>query len=264
MFDMAIPNGYFIGANPARWEAGLKEMLTPPSDLHAVEHRASLDFRKVPEFIHYQLRPFRYKRPWPLTGTDRPIVSYAIEFLILTAVRSAEVVQARWSEFDLTEMRWRVPATHKKNKNKDRSVPITRTMLAILGEMQKLRFDPSPDAYVFPSVTIKGQIRAVESIGDQTLQRVLRDYLKVEFTNHGWRSAFSDWRNANAAKYPLEWWRMQLDHWEGVPQADRAYGHDRLLEERRGMMQAYDDFVTTPPTKPKAHNVVTLEERRTA
>jgi integrase len=267
MFDLAIFNKYYIGDNPASWSGGLEYMLPAPSDVHTVTHQPSLNFRKLPEFVQ-RLRAFRYGREWTLTGTGRPIVSYAIEFLLLFGGRLNELLGAQWKEFDTVEaMTWTIPAKRTKS-GIARTVPITRTMLAILGEMQKLRYDHSPDALVFPSARLgKDQTRATEPLGTQTLTRILREHFKVDFVNHGWRSTLKDWCLARARKhcpeFTIEWWRMQVDHWEGVTQADKAYGPDRLLEERHIMMQAYDDFATTPPSEPKADNVVTLNKRRT-
>jgi integrase len=263
-FNFGIRHGYLTGDNPARWKDGLKDMLPKPSDVHTAVHHPSLDFRKLPGFVQ-QIRDYRYNRSWPITGTGRPIVSYAIEFLLLFGGRVGELCKAQWKEFDLKENKWNIPAAHTKS-GKARSVPLTSTMLAILSEMQKLRFDQSEDARVFFSVKNKsGRTRATDSITDTTLMRVLRERFKVEVHNHGWRSTLKDWCLARGRKhcpeFTIEWWRMQCDHWEGVPRSDQAYGPDRLLEERRILMQAYDDYAAAPP----ADNVVVpLKKRRSA
>jgi integrase len=266
MFDFAIFHGYYIGPNPAKWENNLEHVLPALSDVHDVEHHPSLDFRKLPEFIHETLRPWRYERPRPRTGTGRPIVTYLIEFLLLTGARLNEVVEARWEEFDRTEMKWTVPKQRTKSK-KPRSVPLTTTLVEILNEMQKYRFDQSDDAFVFPS-DLENKPRENKPLGKQTPTRILRDHFKVEFVNHGWRSTFKDWCNARAKKhcpgYHFEWYRMQVDHWEGVPKAELAYGPDRLLDERRPLMQAYDNYATTPRAKSKADpaKVIPMKKRR--
>src|SRR5262249_58013032 len=98
--------------------------------------------------------------------------------------------------------------------------------------------------------------------------RLTRDYFKINITNHGWRSTFKDWCNARGAKacpgYQFEWYRMQVDHWEGVSKAEKAYGPGRLLEERRIIMQAYDDYATGTPPAAQADDVVVSLKRRTA
>ena len=271
-FKFGIRHGYRTGDNPAKWVDGLKDMLPKPSSVHKVTHHPSLNFRKLPEFVQL-VRAFRYDRPWPITGTDRPIVSYAIEFLLLFGGRSGELLKAQWKEFDRKEKTWTIPAKHTKS-GKARSVPITDTMLIILNEMERLRFDQSPDALVFFSVKSKPdeQTRATNPIGSQTLMRILREHFKVEIHNHGWRSTLKDWCIGRGKKhcpaFTIEWWRMQCDHWEGVPRSDMAYGPDRLLEERHPLMQAYDDYATTPPTDTAIAAtdtvVVPLKKRRAA
>jgi integrase len=265
MFDFAIFHDYYIGPNPAKWENNLEHVLPSIKEVHEVENRPSLDFRKLPEFVHETLRPWRYERPRPRTGTDRPIVTYLIEFLLLSGVRLGEVVKARFGQFNTSpdDMKWNIPKKSTKS-GKPRSVPTTKGMLKILNKMQKYRFDLSPDAFVFPS-DLENEPRENKPLGIQTPTRILRDYFKVDFVNHGWRSTLKDWSIAHARKrcpeWTLEWWCMQCDHWEGVPKALKAYGPDRLLEERRPWMQAYDDYATTPPAKAK---LIPMKQRRTA
>jgi integrase len=271
-FHYGIQKKYRTGDNPARWgdekTDGLKDVLPRPSKVHTVEHRPSLNFRKLPEFMQ-RLRAFRYQYSTPLTGTDRPLVSYALEFLVLTGVRVSEVLKAEWNELHLDpeDRKWTVPGKHTKS-GKPRSLPITDSMLAILIEMQKLRHHPSRKerALVFPGTLRSGPTG--NPIAKQTLMRLVRTYLEVDLIeNHGWRSTFKDWCNSRAAKfgigYQFSWYQMQVDHWEGVPKSEQAYGPDRLLDERRLLMQAYDDFAITPPAERKADNVVPLKKRRT-
>jgi integrase len=267
MFGFAIFLNYYIGPNPAQWKNNLEHVLPSISEVHEVQNRPSLDFRELPEFVHETLRPWRYAKPRPRTGTDRPIVTYLIEFLLLTGVRLGEVVKARWGQFNTNPgtggMKWNIPKKNTKS-GKPRSVPITTGMLEILNTMQRYRFDLSDDAFVFPS-DLENKPRANNPLGMQTPTRILREHFKVEFVNHGWRSTLKDWSLAHAHKacseWKLEWWRMQCDHWEGVPRSDQAYGPDRLLNERRRWMQAYDDYATTPPAKAK---LIPMKKRRSA
>jgi len=267
-FEYGIGRGYRTGDNPARWENnGLSETLPRPGKVHTVEHRPSLDFRQLPTFVQ-RLRAFRYGVAWPLTGTGRPVVSYALEFLVLVGGRVSEVLEAEFDEFyldDPEDMKWTIPGKRTKS-GKPHSLPITTTMLAILREMQKLRYHPSrkENALVFPGTLRNGPTG--KPIATNTLMRLTREYLEVqEIENHGFRSTFKDWCNGRAKKhcpgYQFEWYRMQIDHWEGVPKSERAYGPDRLLDERRPLMQAYDDYATTPPAQTKTGNVVPLKRR---
>jgi integrase len=270
-FDLGIHKGYRTGDNPARWGTdslnGLKDRLPRPGKIHKATHHPSLDFRKLPTFMQ-RLRAYRYQVAWGLTGTGRPVISYAVEFLLLTGVRVSEVLDATWDEFyidDPEDMFWLVPAPHTKSK-KERKLPVTTSMLAILIEMKKLRGATTrkEHALVFPG-TWRNKPTG-KRISSPTLMRMLHKLVSEaelkEIHNHGWRSTFKDWCNSRGAKacpgYHFEWYRMQVDHWEGVPRSERAYGPGRLLEERRGLMQAYDDFATSPPPR---RSVSSLEKR---
>ena len=68
----------------------------------------------------------------------------ALEFLILTAARTGEVIGARWSEIDLKESIWVVPAARMKS-GRDHRVPLSSTAIAVLKRMAS-----SKDDYVFP------------------------------------------------------------------------------------------------------------------
>jgi integrase len=262
IFEWAIHKKYFVGENPARWRGGLEHELPRPSDLITVKHRQSLNFRKLPEFIE-QLHAARDRA---LANHD-PIVKYvAVEFLVKTGARVNELLQAQWHEFDREEATWNVPGAHTKSGN-PRAVPLPRTLHTELEALHRLSPNHTPKDLVFPGVF--PDIPGKDKLGKQTLLRVLRNELKItNVDNHGWRSTLKDWCTARAAQhcpgYVLEWYRMQCDHWEGVPKTEMAYGPDRLLEERRGMMQAYDDFATPPPTESKSDKVVAIPKRRSA
>jgi integrase len=70
-----------------------KEKLAP------VEHHAAMPYRQVPDFLR------------KLRQTD-DVAARALEFAILTAARSAEVLQARWSEIDREGRTWVIPKGH--------------------------------------------------------------------------------------------------------------------------------------------------------
>jgi integrase len=122
--------------------------------------------------------------------------------------------------------------------------------------MQKRRADQSPDAIVFRSS--QGQPQPMVR---QTLRNVARKLLKwdVEITNHGFRSTLKDWCRAN--KFPMDWYEIQVDHVLGN-KVGQAYGHDPLIEERRGMMEAWGQYCSQPAPEPHSADVVKLSEKR--
>jgi integrase len=265
--------GWFEGENPATWRDALENVLPKSKDVHKVKHHPSMPYQDVPDFIP-QLRAWRYHKNWHLVGLEgRPIPAYAVEMLILTGVRTKEVQRARYNEFDFTTMIWTVPAfdedgTQRTKNGENHYLPITTSMVAIINEMQKVRVDPSPNAYVFPGVRGRQRSgRPINPLGMQTVSRVLRDHLKldVKFVNHGFRSTLRTF--CSAKRYPERWWDIQVGHTIG-DQTRQAYPLEQLMEERRRMMQHWDDHCTKPKpipepkAEPKAAEVFNLSDKR--
>ena len=81
--------------------------------------------------------------------TQEGVAARALEFLILTAARTGEVIGARWNEIDLLDKTWTVPAARMK-AHREHRVPLSARALAILDEMQAARHGDAADAFVFP------------------------------------------------------------------------------------------------------------------
>ena len=88
ILDFAKVRGYRDGENPARWRGHLDKLLPARSKVREVEHLAALPYAELPAFLA-SLR------------TQEAIAARALEFLILTAARTGEVIGARWNEIDL-------------------------------------------------------------------------------------------------------------------------------------------------------------------
>jgi len=146
MIRYAKTMGWFEGENPARWRDHLENILPKSKDVHKVKHHPSMPYEDVPDFIP-QLRAWHYHRNWHLVGlAGKPIPAYAVEMLILTGIRTKEVQKARFNEFDLKTMIWKVPGfdedgTQRTKNGEDHELPITTSMAAIYHEMQKVRID---------------------------------------------------------------------------------------------------------------------------
>jgi integrase len=110
------------------------------------------------------------------------MASLALEFLILTAARTSEVLDARWEEFDLDKKLWTVPADRMKAHCEHR-VPLCSRALAIVAMLAKAK----TGAFVFPS-----RHRLDKPMSTSALATVLQR-LKVDATVHGFRSSFRDW-----------------------------------------------------------------------
>jgi len=152
MFKLAIANGYYHGENPASW-SHLQYTLPSSGDVHTPKHRESLPYQDAFPFLE-KLRAFRYTtNRFAAQRHLRPVNTLWIEVLLFTGVRPGEARKATWREFDEEHMVWTVPWQHLKSGHKhhtDRPIPITKPMLAVVGELKKHRTDQSPDALAFP------------------------------------------------------------------------------------------------------------------
>jgi integrase len=92
----ATVSEYRQGENPARWRGHLQEMLPAKTKVQKIKHHAALPYADVPAFMA-QLR-----------GRDG-ISARALEFTILNANRTGEVIGAKWEEISLEDKVWIVP-----------------------------------------------------------------------------------------------------------------------------------------------------------
>jgi integrase len=188
VLDAAKAQGYRSGENPARWRGHLDHLLPRRQRLQR-GHHAAMPFSAVPEFVNQ------------LQGRQA-VAARALEFLILTAARTGEVLGANWQEISLDERLWTVPAQRMKAASEHR-VPLSDRAVAILKEMAHLE---SATGYVFPST---GRSRPLSSMAmDMLLRR-----MKLDVTVHGFRSSFRDWCG-EVSTFPREIaelrWRMSL------------------------------------------------------
>ena len=157
-----------------------------------------------------------------------------LRFLILTAARSGEARGATWSETDLGNRLWTIPAERMKGGAEHR-VPLSDAALAVLHEAAPLCGD---NGLVFPSPRRRGS-----PLSDMTLTKVLRDCgLADRATVHGYRSAFRDWA-AERTNAPHAVMERALAH-TVADAVEAAYARSDLLERRRALMAEWGRFVT--------------------
>ena len=213
VFDWARAEGHYGPENPAR---GMKRALRPQP--RNPIHLAAMDWEAVPAFYR--------------TLEDREGVSArTLQFIILTAVRSAEAREARWSE--ISGNTWTIPATRMKTK-RTHVVPLPPEALRVLNRVKGL-----DDEIVFPQPrrTSDGTAKP-QSIN---VFRALYDRMGVSgFTTHGFRSAFRDWCSEEADA-PREVAEAALAHVPG--QVERAYRRSTLLDRRRELMADWAGYV---------------------
>lgn len=156
--------------------------------------------------------------------------SFTLEALILTAVRSGEIRGAKWSEIDLENMIWTIPAERMK-AFKEHKVPLSKAALSAFFKAKKM--STHDDELIFQTRT-RGKPQS-----DMTLTKALRD-LGFKITVHGFRSTFRDWI-ANETEFDGELAEMALAH-TIKNSAESAYRRGNLLEKRRKMMQSWSEF----------------------
>jgi integrase len=157
----------------------------------------------------------------------------ALEFAILTAARSGEVLGARWNEFDLNRAVWTVPAARMK-AGREHRVPLSRRALKIAKAMHEA---PGGN-FVFP-----GQ-KAGRPLSVMALEKVLRRMKVDGVTVHGFRSAFRDWA-VECTNFTNEVCEAALAH-VIENKAEAAYRRGDLFDKRRKLMEAWAIFCAAP------------------
>jgi integrase len=219
ILNWAKARGLRSGENPAAWRGNLQHLLARPSRLKAVKHHASLPYAEMPAFMA------------TLRGLDG-VVAAALEFLVLTAARSGEVRNAKWSEINSATDTWTIPASKMKGGREHR-VPLSPQAIDILRDMGAR----AENEFVFPGVR-----RASLSAG--ALDWLLRYRLKLAFCAHGMRATFRTWA-AERTNFARETIEGCLAH-QTASLVEQAYLRTDNLERRRQLMQAWGRFCDSP------------------
>jgi integrase len=217
ILDWATTRGDRTGENPARWRGHLENLLPARSKVRRVEHYAALPYPEIGAFMS-QLR-----------RSDGPSAR-ALDFAILTAARTGEVIGARWDEINVAERIWTVPADRMK-AGREHRVPLSNAALAIVEKMAAIR----TGEYVFPGG------KAGRPMSNMALLMLLRRMGRGDLTAHGFRSTFRDWA-AERTNFPAEVAEMALAHTVS-DKVEAAYRRGDLFEKRREIMAAWANFV---------------------
>lgn len=216
--DWAKARGLRDGENPARWRGHLDQLLPKPSKVQKPQHHAAMRYESVNEFCCTELR------------LESGSAARALEFLILTAMRTNEVLGAQWSEIDLDAAVWTAPAERMKGK-KEHRVPLSTAVVALLKTLPRI----DGCDYLF-----EGR-RAGRPLSNMALLMLLRRMGHNDMTAHGFRSTFRDWA-AECTAFPNEVAEMALAH-TIEDKTESAYRRGDLFTKRRKLMQAWSDYV---------------------
>lgn len=215
VLDAAKAKGYRSGENPARWRGHLDHLLPKPQKLKR-GHHAAMPYEGVPAFIA-ELRQ------------REATAARALEFCVLTAARSGEVIGLRRSEVDFDKRIWIIPPARMK-AGREHRVPLSARAFAIVKGLAK----EHEGDFLF-----QGQ-RRNRPLSNMAMDMVLRRMKRTEATVHGFRSSFRDWAG-NASNFPRELAETALAHVIG-DKAEQAYRRSDALEKRRKLMDAWAQF----------------------
>ncbi len=223
VLDVARSRGFRDGENPV---TAVKEAGVLPKVKTKVTHHDAMPWRDIPAF---------YAELEERTAT----AAKALQFTILTACRTSEVLGATWDELDLDARLWTIPAARMKGGVTHR-VPLTDEMVRVLEVVR-----PLGGAYVFRgqgrSKTPEGRVLG-KPLSNMSMLMLLRRMGREQFTVHGFRSSFRDWagEEAGVAREVAE---AALAHQVGSD-VERAYARSDLLERRRVLMGAWSENVS--------------------
>jgi integrase len=234
-FAWANFKGYHSGQNPATWKNAL-DTAHPAMD---TVHHASLPYQAIPAFVQ-KLRVLQ----------ERSVSAVAMEFMVLTAARTSEVLEARWDEFDISNAAhaqylppsngtqahhlppsvWTIPASRMKAR-KDHRVPLSPRAAEIIRRQLEHRVGDCP--FMFTGYGGK------TPLSKKSLYRIA---CGASVTAHGFRASFRSW--AGERGYRWDVCEMALAHTVGSRTA-QAYSPGDPFEERRKLMDDWATFCTS-------------------
>lgn len=204
--------GHRAGDNPAVWKAHLENLLPSRSKVARIEHHAAMRHDEIAGFIS------------DLRAVEGP-AARALELLILTASRTAEVTGATWSEIDLEARQWLVPGARMK-AGRDHRVPLSEPAVALLR-----------GCVVDDRASAQGLVFG--KLGAVALARVLGRLRGRGPTVHGFRASFRSWCADRGV--PRELAEAALAHAVGSA-VEAAYNRSDLLERRRRLMSDWASY----------------------
>jgi integrase len=217
VFGWAMPLKLYEGPNPASREV-LKDHL--PAKAKA-KHHPALPYANAPELMV------------DLRGRDY-VSAKALEFTILTAMRTGEVIKAKWSEIDFDEAIWTCPKT--KN-GKPHRVPLCKRAVEILRGLKIA--DAGNFVFINGGGLPLSNMAMLELVKGMRLPSTTPGKIA---TVHGFRSTFSDWAR-DKTSYPRDVIEMALAH-TIKDKSEAAYRRGDALDKRRELMGDWSGYLS--------------------
>lgn len=230
VIDWATAREYRAGDNPARWRGHLDKLLPSKRKLRSVRHHTAIPYEELPAFMA-RLRRSEF------------VSAYALEFTILTAARTGEVIGALWPEIDTAAKIWTVPASRMK-AGREHRVPLSDRAVELLEALP--REDDNDHVFI--------GARKGAGLSNMAMLELVKG---AGFTVHGFRSTFRDWA-AETTAYPNHVVEMALAHLIG-DKVEAAYRRGDLFEKRRRLMRDWATYCAKTPKLAKADdNVIAM------
>lgn len=204
------------GENPVRWRGHLDKLLPKQNRRKKIKHHPALPWQEIPEFMS------------ALRAVAAP-TARMLEHLILTAVRTQEVLYARPEEFAMDYRVWTVPGERMKMELPLR-VPMADRLVELVTEAMK----GARDGWLYPGRK-KGK-----PYSNMAMLKVLERMGYGHITVHGFRSTFRDWV-AECTEYADSLAEKALAH-AIQNESEAAYRRGDMLERRRKMMADWARF----------------------
>ena len=219
IWDYGKARNYMSGENPARLKGHLDKILSKTAKVKRVRHFPALPYNEIGSFV----KELRTRSGYSALG---------LEFLILTAARTGEIIGAKWSEIDLEKAVWTIPSERMKAGVEHR-VPLSSRAFEILESINSNR---NPEEYIF-----SGWKRNT-GLSNNAFLALLKKMERSDITTHGFRSCFRDWAAEEAYQFSNETIELALAH-TITNKVEAAYRRGDQLERRRELMAEWGKFI---------------------
>ncbi|MCX2861958.1 integrase arm-type DNA-binding domain-containing protein [Paucibacter sp. PLA-PC-4] len=241
VWGWAKVKNYCSGDNPAVWKANLQHLLSSPEKVQDEGHHPSLPYERMGAFMtrlhEIQDANIKFRR------SISPAM--ALEFAILTAMRTNPIILATWSEIDEERRLWTVPTEHMKGKFPIR-VPLSARAMDILQLMKPHRLDSCPLVFQWRGVGLynTSMLNVIGNMDEREPKTWIDPRMEGRrVTVHGFRSTLTDWA-AETTDHDFKVYDKALAHSE-ANQTVAAYLRGDMLAKRRLLMDDWAKFCSS-------------------
>ncbi len=213
VLDIARAKQFRTGENPV--DVIKRGNILPRTNATGTRRHAALAWQNLPSF-------------WANLIQREATASLALQFLILTAARTSEVLGATWSEIDLEARTWTIRSDRMKGR-RQHVVPLSTPALDLLNRMHNTKRG---------DLIFEGQ-QSGQPLSNMAMAQLLKRMDCQNITVHGFRSTFRDWCGDNSIDRELA--ELSLAHALGNA-VEQAYARSNLLERRRELMEAWGNY----------------------